>query len=137
MRCGLGELDPRCLSPVSHGGLRTDAPSAGIVSDGRENHLSLRRDGIIAALNRAKAAAGDRDVRVGGGAATIRQYLSAKLIDELHLAMAPTLLGTGEPLFTGIDLPALGYTVTECVPTPAAVHYVLTRGGEGKSGDAE
>ncbi len=84
-------------------------------------------DGIHAALERARAAAGERDVRLGGGADVIRQYLAAGLIDEMHLAVTPVLLGSGESLLTGLDLPALGYAVTEYVPTPAAAHYVLTR----------
>jgi dihydrofolate reductase len=86
-------------------------------------------DGIEAALERARAAAGERDIRIGGGAATIRQYFAAGLIDELHLAVAPILLGRGEPLFEGLDLPALGYEVTEHVPSEKATHIVLTRRG--------
>ena len=84
-------------------------------------------DGIEAALQRARHAAGGRDVRLGGGAATIRQYLRAKLIDEMHVAIAPVLLGSGEALFAGIDLPALGYRVGEHVATPHATHVVFTR----------
>jgi dihydrofolate reductase len=85
--------------------------------------------GIGEALQRARAAAGERDIRIGGGAATIRQYLAAGLIDELHLAIAPILLGRGEPLFEGMDLPGLGYTVTEHVPSEQATHVVLARQG--------
>jgi len=84
-------------------------------------------DGIEAALQRARAAAGDRDVRVGGGADTIRQYLRAGLIDEMHVAIAPVLLGSGESLLAGIDLPALGYRVSEHVSSPNATHVVFTR----------
>jgi dihydrofolate reductase len=84
-------------------------------------------DGIRSALARATEAAGGRDVRIGGGAATIRQYLRERLIDELHLAIAPVLLGSGEPLFAGIDLPKLGYECTEHVPSAKATHVVLTR----------
>lgn len=84
-------------------------------------------DGIHTALERARSAAGGKDVRVGGGAATIRQYLEAGLLDELHLAISPVLLGQGEPLLTGIDLPALGYKVAEHVTTDAAMHVVLSR----------
>jgi dihydrofolate reductase len=84
-------------------------------------------DGIHAALDRAREAAQGKDVRLGGGVATIRQYLRAGLVDELHLAIAPTLLGSGEALFTGIDLPRLGYQCTEHVATPNATHVVLTR----------
>ena len=86
-------------------------------------------DGIEAALKRAKEAAGGRDVRVGGGAATLRQYLTARLVDEMHVAVAPVLLGRGEPLLAGLDLPALGYAVAECVPAEKATHYVLKRTG--------
>jgi dihydrofolate reductase len=86
-------------------------------------------DGIHAALERAAAAAGDGDVRLGGGVATIRQYLEARLVDEMHVAVAPRLLGDGEALWTGLDLPALGYRCVEHVPTPNATHVVLARGG--------
>ena len=79
------------------------------------------------ALERAMQAAAGKDVQIGGGAATIRQYLEARLIDELHVAIAPTLLGSGEPLFYGLDLNALGYACTSHVPTAAATHVVLTR----------
>ena len=85
-------------------------------------------DGIDQALTRARAAAGDRDVRIGGGVATIRQYLQQGLIDEMHLAVSPVLLGRGEALFTGLDLPGLGYRVSEHVPTELATHIVLTKG---------
>jgi dihydrofolate reductase len=85
--------------------------------------------GIHEALARAREAAGDRDVRLGGGVATIRQYLEAGLVDEMHLAIAPAILGTGESLLGGIDLRKLGYRCTEHVATPAAMHVVLTRGG--------
>jgi dihydrofolate reductase len=84
-------------------------------------------DGIETALARAKEAAGDRDVRIGGGVATIRQYLTARLIDELHIAVAPILLGAGEPLFAGLDLPALGYEVKQYVPSEKAAHMVLAK----------
>jgi dihydrofolate reductase len=83
--------------------------------------------GIREALDRAREAAGDRDVRLGGGVATIRQYLEAGLVDEMHLAISPAVLGTGESLLGGIDLPKLGYRCTEHVATPAAMHVVLTR----------
>ena len=84
-------------------------------------------EGIEAALDQARAAAHGKDVRIGGGATTIRQYLKAGLIDEMHLAISPVLLGRGEPLFDGIDLTALGYTVKERVLTEAAMHLVLGR----------
>jgi dihydrofolate reductase len=84
-------------------------------------------DGIQAALQRAQQAAGDRDVRLGGGVATIRQYLRAQLVDEMHLAISPVLLGRGEALLAGIDLPALGYRCTDHVATSAATHVVITK----------
>ncbi|HET7669745.1 MAG TPA: dihydrofolate reductase family protein [Burkholderiales bacterium] len=84
-------------------------------------------DGIRAALSRAKEAAGGHDVRIGGGPATIRQYLNEGLIDELHIAVAPVLLGSGEPLFEGINLSALGYSCVEHAATENAMHCVLQR----------
>jgi dihydrofolate reductase len=84
--------------------------------------------GIRAALDQARAAAGGRDIRIGGGAATVRQYLAAGLIDEMHLAVSPILLGSGEHLLSGIDLRALGYRCTEHVGTEKATHYVIAKG---------
>lgn len=83
--------------------------------------------GIRDALERAQLAANGKDVRIGGGAATIRQYLQERLIDELHVAISPVVLGAGERLFEGINLPALGYTCTQHVASPRATHIVLTR----------
>ena len=83
--------------------------------------------GMHAALELAREAANGKDVRIGGGAATIRQYLRERLIDELHVAIAPVLLGAGERLFDGINLPALGYTCTQQAASPRATHLVLTR----------
>ena len=84
-------------------------------------------DGIHAATERAMSAAHGKDVRIGGGVATIRQFLRARLIDEMHLAIAPVVLGSGEALFAGIDLPKLGYRCTEHVSTPNALHVVISR----------
>jgi dihydrofolate reductase len=84
-------------------------------------------DGIEAALDQAKTAAGGRDVRLGGGVATIRQYLRARLIDELHLAIRPVLLGSGEHLMSGIDLRALGYECTKHVAGERATHVFLSK----------
>ena len=84
-------------------------------------------DGIYSALDKARTAAKGQDVRLGGGVQTIRQYLEAGLIDEMHLAVSPVLLGKGENLLAGIDLPALGFEQVEYVSTPNAAHYVLTR----------
>jgi dihydrofolate reductase len=83
-------------------------------------------EGIHAALERARAAAKGKDVRLGGGVSTIRQYLEARLIDEMHLAVSPVLLGSGEHLL-GFDLPALGYERVEYISTPEAAHYILAR----------
>jgi dihydrofolate reductase len=85
--------------------------------------------GIHDALAQARAAAGAKDIRVGGGVATVRDYLRAGLVDEMHLAISPVLLGQGEHLWTGLDLPALGYVRTEYVTTPQATHVVLARNG--------
>ncbi len=85
-------------------------------------------DGIHAALDQAMAAAGGRDVRLGGGVATIRQYLSAGLIDELHLVLRPVLLGEGEHLLNGIDMRALGYECTGHVAGVRATHVFLRKG---------
>ncbi len=84
-------------------------------------------EGIRAAYDRAMQAAGGKDVRVGGGVATIRQYLQAGLLDEMHLAISPALLGSGEHLLGGINLPQLGFKCTNHVATAAATHVVLTR----------
>lgn len=83
--------------------------------------------GIHEALDQAKAAAGGKDVRVGGGVSTIRQYLQEKLIDELHLAVSPVLLGKGENLFAGLDMLELGYQCTEQVATALATHVTIKR----------
>ncbi|MES2306551.1 MAG: dihydrofolate reductase family protein [Gemmatimonadota bacterium] len=85
--------------------------------------------GIHEALERAREAAGNKDVRIGGGANTIRQYLRTGLIDEMHFAIAPVLLGTGERLFEGVDSRALGYECVELVPSEKATHVVLRRRG--------
>lgn len=83
--------------------------------------------GIHEALERARKAAQGRDVRIGGGAQTIQQYLRAGLIDELHVAIAPVLLGAGERLFEGVDLRALGYACVQQVASDKATHVVLQR----------
>src|SRR5262249_40095982 len=89
-------------------------------------------DGIHAALERAQAVAQGKDVRIGGGASVIRQYLKAGLIDEMHVAVSPVLLGQGvvgqgESLFEGLNLAALGCTVKEHVTSDAAMHLVVGR----------
>ena len=84
-------------------------------------------DGIRAALEQATAAAGGRDVRLGGGVSTIRQYLRAALIDELHLAVRPVLLGSGEQLLHDIDMRALGYECANYVAGERATHVFLRK----------
>jgi dihydrofolate reductase len=84
-------------------------------------------DGIHAALEKARAAATGQDVRLGGGVQTLREYLLAGLVDEMHFAVSPVLLGKGEHLLAGLDLPALGLAQVEYVSTPGAAHYLLTR----------
>ncbi|MBO9709267.1 MAG: dihydrofolate reductase family protein [Caulobacter sp.] len=83
--------------------------------------------GIQAALEQARKAAGDLDVKIGGGVSTVRQYVQAGLVDEAHFAFSPVLLGQGEAMFEGLDLPALGYRVVETVATELATHVVLGR----------
>jgi dihydrofolate reductase len=85
--------------------------------------------GIQSALDAARTAAGPRDVRLGGGVETVRQYLKARLIDELHLAITPILLGSGEHLLSGIDATSLGYQVKEQTMGEGAMHIVLHRQG--------
>ena len=84
-------------------------------------------DGIDSALQQAREAAGTRDIKIGGGASTVRQYIAAGHVDEIHLAVAPVVLGQGEPLFAGLDLHALGYRTVEHVPTARATHIVLAK----------
>ena len=84
-------------------------------------------DGIESAMKKAKEAAKDKDVRIGGGVATVRQYLKAGLIDEMHLAFSPVFVGQGENLLAGIDLPAMGFKEAERVTTEHATHIVLKR----------
>jgi dihydrofolate reductase len=83
--------------------------------------------GVRDALVRATEAADGKDVQIGGGVSTIRQYLEAQLIDEMHVAISPILLGSGEHLFYGLDLTALGYECTSHLPTAGATHIILTR----------
>jgi dihydrofolate reductase len=85
-------------------------------------------DGIESALAQARAAAGERDIRIGGGVETVREYLAARAIDELHIPVAPVLLGKGEALFAGLDLDALGYRVIKQEAGENAVHLTIVRG---------
>jgi dihydrofolate reductase len=104
----------------------TNHPRASIVMSGGTT-FHFVTDGIHAALQRASEAAGDQDIRLGGGVATIQQYLRAGLVDEMHLAISPILLGAGEQLFAGIDAAKLGYQLSEHVPMPNATHLVFTK----------
>ena len=109
----------------------THHPRASIAMDGGTT-FHFVTEGIHAALDRARAAAQGRDVRLGGGVATIREYLRAGLVDEMHLALSPALLGSGEVLLAGMDLPGLGFAVTEHVATAHAMHVVLNKGARQK-----
>jgi dihydrofolate reductase len=104
----------------------TNYPRASITMEGG-TIFHFVTEGIQAALERAIDAANGQDIRLGGGVATIRQYLRAGLIDEMHLAIAPILLGVGEHLFAGIDAPRLGYHCTESVSTPNATHVLINK----------
>ncbi len=84
-------------------------------------------DGIHSALGQAREAAAGRDIRLGGGVSTIRQYLEARLIDELHLALRPVFLGSGEPLWSGLDMRALGYECVDSIAGERAVHVILRK----------
>ena len=95
------------------------------MAGGTEFHFVT--DGIESALRQARAAAGDLDVRLGGGVATVREYLRAGLIDELHLALSPVLLGSGEHLLGGLDLPALGYACERQQMGERACHVFLRK----------
>jgi dihydrofolate reductase len=86
-------------------------------------------DGIQSALEQARKAAGSKDVRIGGGVSTVRQYLKARLIDELHLALRPMLMGSGEHLWQGLDLHALGYECHKSVAGERATHMFLRKKG--------
>jgi dihydrofolate reductase len=104
----------------------TSHPRASIEMNGGTT-FHFVTDGIHAALKRAVDATNGQDVRLGGGVATIRQYLRAGLIDEMHLAISPVLLGSGENLLEGIDAPKLGYRCTERVATPVVTHFVIAK----------
>ena len=104
----------------------THHPRASFAMDGGTT-FHFVTGGADEALKRAKQAAAGKDVRVGGGASTIRQYLQARLIDEMHVVVSPVLLGRGEPLLAGLDLGALGYAVTQHVTSPEAMHVVISR----------
>ena len=104
----------------------THHPRESIVMEGG-TVFHFASDGIDSAMRQARAAAGDLDVKIGGGVSTVRQYLLAGVIDELHYAVSPVVLGQGEAMFAGIDLLAMGYRVSERATTPKAMHVVMTR----------
>ena len=104
----------------------THYPRESIVMEGGTT-FHFVTDGIVSALERARNAANGLDVRLGGGVETIRQYLRAGLIDEMHIAISPVLLGSGEHLFSGIDLPALGYRCVEHVQSALATHLIISK----------
>lgn len=104
----------------------THHPRDPIVMEGGTTFVFVT-EGIEAALDQAIRAAGGRDVKIGGGVETVRQYLRAGVIDDLHVAVSPIVLGQGEALLAGIDLPALGYRVSEHQATEHATHIVLSR----------
>jgi dihydrofolate reductase len=104
----------------------THHPRAPLVMEGGTTFHFVTK-GARVALELAREAANGKDVRVGGGAATIREYLRERLIDELHIAISPVVLGAGERLFDGINLPDLGYACTQHVASERATHIVLTR----------
>ena len=104
----------------------THHPRAPLVMKGGTTFYFVT-DGIESAYAQAQQAANGKEVRLGGGVATIREFLRAGLVDEMHLAISPVLLGSGESLFAGLDLPALGWHCIEHVPTKAATHIVLRK----------
>jgi dihydrofolate reductase len=115
--------DPPYHHPVF---VLTHHPRASITMQGGTTFIFVT-DGIEAALERAFDAANGRDVRLGGGAATVQQYLRAGLIDEMHLAIVPLMLGSGERLFEHLDGGPVGYECVELVSSPAVVHARLAR----------
>jgi dihydrofolate reductase len=115
-------------NPVYHAPVfvLTNHPRASIKMDGGTT-FHFVTDGIHEALRHAADAANGRDVRLGGGVAAVQQYLRAGLVDEMHLALSPVLLGSGEHLLGGLDLPELGYRCKEHVMTPKAAHFIITK----------
>jgi dihydrofolate reductase len=115
--------DPPCHVPVFVLTHHERAPVR--MAGGTEFHFVT--GGVEEALQKAKDAAGELDVRLGGGVATLRQYLRARLVDEMHVAIAPLLLGSGEHLFVQLDLPTLGYECAQVVPGQRVTHVVVKR----------
>lgn len=117
--------NPPYHSPVF---ILTHHPRASIEMQGGTT-FHFVTEGIHVALERAKQAAKGKDVRLGGGVSTVRQYLQAKLVDHMHLAISPVLLGSGEHLLAGIDLPKLGYVRTEHVVGSSVTHVIIVKRG--------
>ncbi len=115
--------DPPFHHPVF---VLTNHPRAPLVMEGGTT-FHFVTEGIEAVHERALAAAAGRDVRIGGGPTTIRRFMRAGLVDDLHLAVVPVLLGSGERIFDGIDAPATGYEVVEYIPSPSVAHMRLRR----------
>jgi dihydrofolate reductase len=116
--------DPPYHTPVF---VLTNHARSSLAMSGGTTTFHFVTDGIDNALARARESAEGKDVRLGGGVATIRDYLRAGLVDEMHLAYAPVLLGSGECLLGGMDLPALGYQVNEHVTTAASMHVMIAK----------
>ena len=104
----------------------THYPRAPIIMEGGTT-FHFVSGGIEEALMQAKGVPGGKDIKIGGGVSTVRQYLQAGLVDEVHFAISPVVLGTGEAMFAGLDLPALGYQVVTAKAGERAVHYVIQR----------
>lgn len=104
----------------------THYPRAPVVMEGGTTFHFIT-GGVEEALAQAKAAAGGKDIKIGGGVSTVRQYLQAGVVDEIHFAISPVLLGRGEAMFAGIDLPALGYRVAAYEMSEKALHLVLVK----------
>ena len=104
----------------------TNYPRPPLVMEGGTTFYFVT-EGPVVALERAREAAGDKDVRLGGGVNVIQQYLHQRLIDEMHIAISPVLLGSGERLFEGVNLPALGYACVRHEATALATHLILSR----------
>lgn len=104
----------------------THHPRESITMDGGTT-FHFVTDGIFSALARARQAANGLDVRLGGGVATIQQYLRAGLVDEMHIAIAPILLGSGERLFADLNMLSLGYQCAEHAASSNATHLVIKK----------
>jgi dihydrofolate reductase len=122
---GWWDKDPPYHAPTF---ILTHHPRDPIVMEGGTTFYFVT-GGIHAALDQARAAAGALDVKIGGGVSTVRQYVQAGLVDEMHFALSPVLLGRGEAMFQGLDLPALGYRVAQTETTDHAMHVTITRQG--------